>query len=289
VPVRPEFQPTYTVVVPLSNPDTVETLLDIARPLAEARNGRIVATTVVKVPRQLAIHEGMKFTHHKEPLLRIAREYGAEHKVPVETRMVIAHNVHEGVLQAAKQNHADLVVMGWKGYSNTRERVFGEVVDRIIRHAPCDLILFKIGANRELRRCLLPTSGGPNARLAADILNTLGKAYDMKIDAGHVVSPEATQEERAESRRWIDKTLTHIDPALVAEKRLIESTSVAGGIAKASRDFDLVVIGASKEPLFRKLLVGNIAEKVARYSPTSVMVVKRYEGAAKSMFKDFFG
>ncbi len=289
VPAKPESQPTYTVVVPLSNPDTVEALLDIARPLAQAHNGRIVAVAVVQVPRQLAIHEGMKFTQHKEPLLRIAREYGVEHKVALETRMVIAHNIHDAVIEATKQNGADLLVMGWKGYTNTRARVFGEVVDRIIRHAPCDLILFKIGESRELRRCLLPTSGGPNARLAADLLNTLGRAYDMKIDAGNVVSPEATQEERTEAERWIDKTLAHIDPTLVAEKRLIESKSVAGGIARESREFDLVVIGAAREPLFRQHLVGHIAEQVARYSPTSVMVVKRYEGAAKSVFKSFFG
>ena len=73
------------------------------------------------------------------------------------------------------------------------------------------------------------------------------------------------------------------------QKRLIESTSVAGGLAKASRDYDLVVIGAAKEPLFRKILLGEIPEKVARFSPASVLVVKRYEGPVKSLLKRFLG
>ncbi len=77
---------------------------------------------------------------------------------------------------------------------------------------------------------------------------------------------------------WIDKTLVHMKLEVPVEKRLIESASVAGGLAKASRDYDLVVIGAAKEPLFRKILLGEIPEKVARFSPASVLVVKRYEG-----------
>ena len=73
------------------------------------------------------------------------------------------------------------------------------------------------------------------------------------------------------------------------EKQLIESDSVAGGLAKASRDFDLVVIGAAKEPVFRKILVGEIPQKVARYSPASVLVVKRYVGPIKTLFKRILG
>ena len=34
---------------------------------------------------------------------------------------------------------------------------------------------------------------------------------------------------------------------------------------------------------------GEIPEKVARYSPASVLVVKQYEGHVRSMFKRMFG
>ena len=54
-------------------------------------------------------------------------------------------------------------------------------------------------------------------------------------------------------------------------------------------NYDLVVIGAAKEPLFRKMLLGEIPEKVARHSPASVLVVKRYEGAVRSLVKKLMG
>ncbi len=64
---------------------------------------------------------------------------------------------------------------------------------------------------------------------------------------------------------------------------------MAGGIAKASKDYDLVVLGAAKEPLFRRVLIGDIAAKVVRYSPASVMLVKRYEGRLRSVLKRLLG
>ncbi len=277
-----------SVIVVLYNPDHVKTLLDFALPVAAARGLRLVAITVVEVPQQLPIHEGLRFSHHKEPLLRAAQDYGAGRGIKIETDLVIAHKVQDGLLQAAGRHRADLMVMGWKGFTNTRDRIFGEVADHIIRYAPCDLMVFKI-AGVELRTCLFPTAGGPNAQLAADLLDQIAASRDMEVTAGYIVPPNADQEQRAAAMSWIEKTLTHMRMEMPVQKRLIESKSVAGGLAKASRDYDLVVIGAAKEPLFRKILVGEIPEKVARFSPASVLVIKRYEGPVKSLLKRILG
>jgi amino acid transporter len=284
-----EERPDYSVLVPLHNPDTVRTLLDFASPIARARGRRLVAVTVTVVPMQLPVHEGLRFTHHREPLLREAREYAAEHGIEIETDIAIAHHAHHGILEAAERHRADVLLMGWKGYTDTRERIFGEVADQVIRHAPCDLMLLKIAEEGQFRRCLFPTAGGPHAQLAAEFLNVLGEAFEMEVTASYVVPPGAPEEQRSEAERWIEKTLVHFNVALPLEKRLIEAESVAGGLALASRDCDLVVIGAAKEPLFRKVLLGEIPEKVARHSPASVLVVKRYEGAVKSLVKRLMG
>jgi nucleotide-binding universal stress UspA family protein len=140
-----------------------------------------------------------------------------------------------------------------------------------------------------IKNCFLPTAGGPNALLASDILNLLATHQKMTVTAGYIVSEGAAEEERVQGYQKIEETLKAMDNRLVKNKRLIESQSIAGGIAKASRDFDLVVIGAAKEPFFRKMLFGEIPEKVARYSPCSVLVVKKYEGVVKNLLKKILG
>ena len=45
--------------------------------------------------------------------------------------------------------------------------------------------------------------------------------------------------------KWIDKTLSRIGPQVEVDRLLIEGKTIAGGISRASKDFDLVVLGAA--------------------------------------------
>jgi amino acid transporter/nucleotide-binding universal stress UspA family protein len=278
-----------SVLVALHNPDNVETLMKIGISLARQREIRLIVTSVVTVPRQMPIHEGLRYAHHKEQLFTEAKKIASQQNVRLETDLVIAHNVADGILAAVNKHNVEALVIGWKGFTNARDRIFGEIADRIIRHAPCDLLVLKMGEKAEWDKCLLPTAGGPNAQLAASILNSMAKDFNMSVTAGYILNEAAPTEERKIADERMDKTLSRLDSKMQLNKKIIESRSVAGGIAKASREYDLVVIGAAKEPLFKKMLFGEIPEKVARYSPNSVLVVKKYEGVFKNIIKRILG
>ena len=288
-PAAERAQTEDTVVVPLHNPDHVGILLDYARPIAESRGKALLAYSVVEVPRQLPIFEGPRFNQHREGLLKAAREHAASRNMSLETDLVIAHRAADGILAGARRYQGDCLVMGWKGHTDTRDRMFGEVADLVIRHAPCDLALLKVGSTQPPKRCLFPTAGGTHARLAAEMLNVLAPAFGMEVTACYVIPPNATAEMRRQADNWITKTLENIEVSIDVDRKLIEASSVAGGIAKESRDYDLVVLGAAREPFLRKIMFGEIPEKVARDSPASVLVVKRYEGHVRSWLKRALG
>ncbi len=278
-----------SIVVAIYNPDTIEILLKLAIPVARQRNQRIIAISVVEVPRQMPIHEGMRYIHHKESLLGKAKRIGQEHKIEIETDTVIGHRASHGILAAVDKHNASMLVMGWKGYTKTRNRIFGEIADEVIRFAACDLMMLKIGESGKIRNCFLPTSGGPNAVLASTILNAIASDLKLTVTAGFIASEEASQESMDEGSRRIESTLRNLSPEIPQQRKVIRSKSIAGGIAKAGLEYDMVVIGAAKESLFHKMLFGEIPEKVARYSPTSVLLVKRYEGLVKNIVKKVLG
>ena len=122
-----------------------------------------------------------------------------------------------------------------------------------------------------------------------ELYSTIADHLHMTVTGGYVIPENATDEQRKLAEERIQGTLELLNGKVERKAELIKSKSIAGGIAKASRDYDLVVIGAAKEPFFRRILFGEIPERVARYSPTSVLVVKKYEGAVKSLFKRIFG
>jgi nucleotide-binding universal stress UspA family protein len=87
----------------------------------------------------------------------------------------------------------------------------------------------------------------------------------------------------------LQKTIRLTDLAGHAETCLLEGKRVAGTLVKAAADYDLIVLGASREGVFSSVLFGEIPEKIARYSQTSVMIVRRYEGPVKSIVKRVLG
>ena len=111
----------------------------------------------------------------------------------------------------------------------------------------------------------------------------------MSVTACYVVPVGASDVERREADRWMSKTLERLEVDVEVERKIIEATSVAGGIALESRDYDLVVLGAAREPFLSQVMFGEIPEKVARFSPADVLVVKRYDGHVRTLLKRALG
>jgi amino acid transporter/nucleotide-binding universal stress UspA family protein len=279
----------YRILVPLHNPDHVIPLMKLAIPIARAHQGEIIVLGVIDVPINLPPHEGMRFVHHKTPLLRKAIEYGSEQGVETRSAIRIANQTWDGILQATEVEKATLILMGWKGYTTTRDRIMGEVTDKVVRHAPCDLITVKLMGDRVIQRLLITTAGGPHATLAAEYVGIYHDADGYEVTCCYVVDPNADERARESARQWMHKTtrLTNLEGQV--EMRLLEGKRIATTLVKAAADYDLVVLGASREGVFSNTLFGEIPEKVARYAQTPVMIVQRYEGPVKSLVKRVMG
>jgi amino acid transporter/nucleotide-binding universal stress UspA family protein len=279
----------YRVLIPLHNPDHVIPLMKLAAPIARANNGEIVVLGVIDVPQNLPIHEGMRFVHHKTPLLKEAVQYGNSVQVPTRSAIRIAHRVYDGILRTAEEEKASLILMGWKGYTTTKDRIIGEVTDKVVHHAPCDLITVKLTGELSLDKILIPTAGGFHAQLAAKFVSIYQGEYRSDVTSCYVVPRGASQEQRDQAREWIEKTIQETELGSSAKRTLIEANKVASGLARTAGEYDLIVLGVSEEGLFSNVIFGEIAEKVARYSRSPVMIVKRYEGKVKSIVKKILG
>jgi nucleotide-binding universal stress UspA family protein len=286
---EPATESPSRILLPIAHPDHVVPLMDLAIPIAREREAEILVLSVVDVPQVLPIHEGMRFVQSRSPLLKKAVQHGKEQGVPTRSILRIAHRIYDGIIQAAEAEDVSLIIMGWKGFTTTRDRIFGEVTDKVVHLAPCDLITVKLINGGAFKKILIPTAGGPHATLAAEFIALYQKSLQSEITCCYVVPETATEKDEEAARAWIDKTLSESPLQPMAEKKLIRANRIATGLVKASADYDLVALGASKEGVFSSVLFGEIPEKVARYSKSSVMIVKRYEGAVKSLVKKILG
>ena len=67
-----------------------------------------------------------------EELLEHTEEYGAGAEVPVETRTRVDHNVGSGIVRAALENRITTLIIGWDGAASRRQRIFGDIIDRVL-------------------------------------------------------------------------------------------------------------------------------------------------------------
>jgi nucleotide-binding universal stress UspA family protein len=143
--------------------------------------------------------------------------------------------------------------------------------------------------DRPVQRILITTAGGPHASLAAEYAGIYNHSEGLEVTCCYVVDPNADERARESARQWMHKTirLTNLEGRI--EMRLLEGKRVATTLVKAAADYDLVMLGASREGVFSNVLFGEIPEKVARYAHTPVMIVQRYEGPVKSVVKRIMG
>jgi nucleotide-binding universal stress UspA family protein len=166
-----------------------------------------------------------------------------------------------------------------------RDRIMGEVADKVVRHVPCDLITVKLMGDRPVRRILITTDGGPHSTLAAEYVGVYHDSEGYEVTCCYVVEPNAGKDDREKAGQWMQKTIRLTNLEGKADMRILEGKRVATTLIRAAVDYDLMVLGASKEGVFSNVLFGEIPEKVARYSHTPVMIVQRYEGPVKSLCK----
>jgi nucleotide-binding universal stress UspA family protein len=197
--------------------------------------------------------------------------------------------VPEALRKTAVENASDLIVFGWPGYTNTAGRLFGSVIDPLVDNPPTDIALVRYRHRRPVRSILVPISAGPNSRRAVKLAISMARQADegpARVHVMTVIPYHAAPNVRIRAQQAIDYALEstrnyseHITTDLV------EGQDIPEAIVQAAQDHDLVVMGATEEPLFRNLLTGNIPAQVATNSPVTVIIVKRRSGLIRSMLR----
>jgi nucleotide-binding universal stress UspA family protein len=247
----------------------------------------VLALHVVQVPPQLSLGDGRLFLKESRPLLDEAIARAKEREVSVHTIIRLGRNVAEAVRLTAVENASDLMVLGWPGYTNSSGKLFGSVIDPIVDNPPTDVVVVRHRRWRPLRKILVPVTGGLNSRKAVMLAASMARAEgpeDVTLTILHVLPPGTNHRERILGQRAIDASQEGVEYDHI-ETKMVQSGDRAAAILEAGEGYDLIVIGASDEPLLRNFMVGTLAERVARGAKVTVMMVKRRSSPLHSFFR----
>ncbi|MEY7851608.1 universal stress protein [Natrarchaeobius sp. A-rgal3] len=272
------------LLVPVANPETANRLLDTAVDLAADRNLEIHVLSVVTVPMQLSLSQARSSleTGDREELVDDAVERARGYGVDASGRIRFARSVASGICGVATDVDAEEVLLGWRGRSRRRDVVLGSHIDAVLADAPCDVLVERIDRDRApVSSVLVPVAGGPHTTFAASVAGSLARTYDARVELLTVV-PDRTEAAVADARGLLTRTSPALDAVSSVEETVLEGPVVETIVDRSERH-EITVVGAAEAGLFRRVLVGDIAEAVGREADGTVLMVKRHEPVSSAL------
>ena len=121
--------------------------LDTAIELARQVSAELHMVTVEELPRFPAsidevAEEKDEANHRFAPIIAAAKAQASASGVKIETHLIPGH-VAEAIVGLIKNRGFDLLVVGFMGHSQLYERIIGGTTDRLVRLAPCAVLVVK--------------------------------------------------------------------------------------------------------------------------------------------------
>ncbi len=221
----------------------------------------------------------------------------------VETELKLGSPA-EIILEKARSQKLDLIVLGAKGLRSTVSIMLGGVAQQVMEYATCPVLIVRAPL-QGFRKILLVTDGSPFSLAAARYLGTFPLPEDRDVHIMHVLPPlpipvmmephlgmwqpiysiYPTREEEAEIREHDKQSGEAIlkRTSILLLKHGIPSTPilVRGDAATEIMDYakanqiDVIVAGSRGLSNFQGLWMGSVSRKLVHYSNCSVLLVKR--------------
>ncbi len=215
------------VVVPVSNPRTVRTLVRIAAQVAAPDSGAVVAVNVLPFdarPEQMKVHRELATTAEK-----VALAAGSE----VSPSVRIDSSTVGGVLHTIVEQSGTSLVMGWKGYANAREGFFGSVIDQIVSRSPVPVLVCRPGDDDSTERVVVVVTdeeAGPavevGIRLSLEVGSRLARQAEVEMVVISDVAIEGLRPQLAGIPNGDEVEIVSVEGVVGRMNRLLEPGDV---------------------------------------------------------------
>ncbi|MBE0480753.1 MAG: universal stress protein [Dehalococcoidia bacterium] len=202
----------------------------------------------------------------------------------------------EVIIQQADKMGADLIVVGAKGTDSSPRFQLGSVSHKVMKYARTSVLLVREGTSRA-RRVFLATDGSRHAEAAAKFILTLPlprqsliilvtslqsyvgalmKMPTLDLETNQKLLAELQAAEEQAARSLMAKTERQLHEKGYQVESLVLRGDPAEEILLAAKTLnpDLIVLGAKGLTGIETFLLGSVAQRVARFSRYSVLLVR---------------
>ena len=253
-----KFRSFRTVLVPIIHGSKKHPALDAALAL----DGQITLVGLVPVPPEDSLSLGASAARQMRQQLRSLSD---DARIRIRSRVLVSHQIWNDLLVLIHADEPDLLLLDWDEHFEA----LGISVSDALQRPPCNVALLRGHFPSEPARILIPLRGGPHAELGLRVGLSI---RDSQITTLHLNSPD---EKHARSDvaafRGLQRVLSQLPDV---EKQSLATDQPAQAILERAAGFNLIILGATAQPLASPVSLGPVADQVMKNTDVTVLAVK---------------
>ncbi|MEA1993332.1 MAG: universal stress protein [Euryarchaeota archaeon] len=255
------------VLVSVSNPENAKNLIRLATLITTPRATLHILTVTRKQTTFKRDHSWRQGSNLVIEATRYANKLGWV-AMPIAKTL---DSVPKAIINTAKEVDADLLLLGWFKQVRPISVESSEIVNNVMCDAPHNMGVLKPRTNLlDIKKVLVPITELTEDALLHVVDNILqNSGADGELI--HVITKDSERRKEMAEKVLSAKEAQFTSPV---KKRIIRSDSVTDGLTDASKEGDLIVIGATPEWRFSEFLFGRIIDRVADNAQCSVLIYK---------------
>jgi nucleotide-binding universal stress UspA family protein len=204
-------------------------------------------------------------------------------------------SAREVIIDYAKENDADLIIMATHGRSGISNVLLGSVTEKVIQSAPCPVVAVKKPQHADLKKLLfnnilVPTDFSESSRNAMEYALGIAKKFRSRVSVMHAVDIRFNPAYYAAGVESIFELDPDIKPRIQARlEAFLQSFDLSGATVtthvtdgKSHREIvktaqikqhDLIVMSTSGHDEIADYLIGSTTDRVIKRAPCPVLVV----------------
>ncbi len=179
--------------------------------------------------------------------------------------------LHQEIVDEARERKSDLIVIRRRGRRGfLANLLLGEMVSRVVAHAPCSVLIVPRAAQMWQQRVLVAAEPGAQGERLLEL--AAGVAAECRLPVTVVSVAEPSQQ--AQAGHFVQQSVARLQQrGLQAEGRVLHGRPFEQ-ILQAGRDVgaDLIVIGSRGDVPLARALIGGVAQKVIGLAEHPVLV-----------------
>jgi Kef-type K+ transport system membrane component KefB/nucleotide-binding universal stress UspA family protein len=266
---------SLNIVVPVYNPQTERSLIEMAALLVRYETGRIIPLAITAAHAHMDAPQLQGGLGRSQVLLERATELSRSLGVEAEPLFRIDDSIAQGISRASREQNADLIIMGWGKTTGLRARLFGNVIDSVLWASHCPVAVTRLlDSPSNIRRILVPIEN--LSQQAAGVIRfaeILAAASQAHVTLLHVCDTRTTPNRIAWIESQLELLVSRYSPNSQPEIQIIKDDHVAGAILNMAQSYDLVVLRSVRRRMsFGELAISDVTTEVVKQLNSSLVM-----------------